>query len=219
MSKDFYKNPIFIKVGILVVTAIILFSLVWLIYSKDQPKIVPPETRGKIREGIKEEIVKPVKSVFPGVGESLSYAEYKPSTTTNKITSDDSVSNSETSDWQTYRNTEIGFSLKYPETYTLENINNVISITPKEDSEIGVWIYGYKTNESLDSWWRKEKQKYGANFTESKNTINGINILTAEITEGLIEKHYILSLNGNIIDILLIGPKNLEKIINTLKQD
>lgn len=124
MSKDFYKNPIFIKVGILVVTAIILFSLIWLIYSKDQPKIVPPETRGKIREGVKEEIVKPIKSVFPGVGESLSNAEYKPSTTPGTATNNNPVLNNETADWQTYQNEEIGYSLKYPENWAKRETNN-----------------------------------------------------------------------------------------------
>lgn len=114
---DRIKNIIlsrkFLLWAIFLVTLLIIFGLIWLIYHKDQPKIIPPETRGKIREGVKEEVVKPVQSVLPGVGNAISNAVYNASPHANS-------SNAPSSNLKTYKNEQYGFEFSYPDRYMSE---------------------------------------------------------------------------------------------------
>jgi hypothetical protein len=114
----------FLYWSIFIVTVFLFVGFFWLIYHKDQPKVIPPETRGEIREGIKEEIVKPVQSVWPKGGQVLADAAFGGSTGTAITNSVSSSAVSDASAWKTYRDENLGIEFKYPEVWSLTNVTN-----------------------------------------------------------------------------------------------
>lgn len=218
MSKNFYKNPIFINIGILVVTAIILVGFVWLVYSKDQPKIIPPETRGKIREGVKEEVVKPVKSVFPRIGEGLSNAEYKPLTTPGQATNNNPVLNNETADWQTYKSPN-SFDINYPPEMSATSEGNTTNIYYQSDSMRGLTIYTYSYQGSIENWWQTSGINDPAKFLKVDSIKLGqVAYNHYKELSGMQENHYVGYLKGKIFDVVILGISDdfAKKIIATI---
>ena len=112
--KSFLKDKRTIKTAIIILTAAIFILIIWLfvsIYTKDKPKTIPEETRGAIREGIKEQIGEPIKSLNQAMGDAIIDAAYTENTTINQTPSN----NTNTDTWQTYKNPEYGYEVKYPE--------------------------------------------------------------------------------------------------------
>lgn len=100
------KNKRLLVISIVAVSVLIIAGtgyFFYLIYHKDEPKFVPGDTRGEVREGIKENIAEPLADVWPAVGEPLVNAVY--TTPAGTVTTDN---------WQTYTNKDLGITLKYP---------------------------------------------------------------------------------------------------------
>jgi len=118
-SKDNKKKYLIIGVictSILIVAGIGYFF--YLVYHKDQPSFVPGETRGDIREGIKEIIAEPLANVWPSVGDAMVGAAYVAPTVQDPT--------DPTANWQTYKNEELGIEFKYPEGWKADIYNQNI---------------------------------------------------------------------------------------------
>lgn len=227
--KEYTSNPKVIKAAIFFATLLIIFGFLGLIYFKDQPNFIPKETRGQVREGIKEEIVKPLETVLPPLGEAIKKAEYKDtsvgtSNVSSSSTSSDSTQSSTgttststpTDNWKTYKNGKYGYEIKYPEDYVVDDNNVTVSISKGTNQEVGVWVYANDSNKNAKDWWESEKQKYSSIFVDTEVSIDGMVGIKAESNEGMNEIHYIIANKGKVFDILIIGPAELEKIVKTI---
>jgi hypothetical protein len=156
--KRLVRSKKFLLSSVFVVTILILVGFVWLIYSKDEPKIIPPETRGEIREGVKEEVVKPIESVFPTVGKALGDAAYGGGSNGAGLTSKNTAN--EIAGWNTYRNEQYGFELKYPEGWAVADKTTEMAT----DGSLGSRTVTYlmldsKSTNKEDSRFSVEKRK------------------------------------------------------------
>lgn len=138
--KAFFSNRRNLTILISVVSFLIvaaLIVLIWMIYTKDEPKVIPEDVKGKIRKGI-EDTGNAVKVVSPTVGQAIVDASFdnQPAQSTSPSTSS---STSDTSDWKTYTSS-LGFSVKYPG--NLESVNN--SVSHGELASVGFWAKPYK---------------------------------------------------------------------------
>lgn len=111
--KTFFSNRRNLTILISVVSFLIvavLIVLIWMIYTKDEPKVIPEDVKGKIRKGI-EDTGNAVKVVSPTVGQSIVDASFDNQPAQSSSTPG-SVSISDTSDWQTYLGS--GFKFNFP---------------------------------------------------------------------------------------------------------
>lgn len=212
--KDFFRNRKVLVISVIILTLLIIKGVIALIYIKDEPKIIPEKVREEVRAGIKETVAAPLEVVIPSVGRAVREAAYTP---VSQSANSSNNTTSETANWQTYKSEEFGFEVKYPNDYIVYEENEVISITNKDNNDLGIWFYVNQTNLSTNDWWLIEKQRYSAVFSETEEIINGNKVLVIETTEGLGEVHYILSKNGILLDVLKIGPAKLMEIVKTIK--
>lgn len=213
---EIIKTKKFLYWSIFIVTAFIFVGFFWLIYHKDQPKIIPPETRGEIREGIKEEIVKPIQSVWTKGGNALADAAFDAGSDEPQFGMKD-VSPLGTENWKTYYDEDWGILFKYPEDYHIDK-TDIISINPIGKSDVGIWITSGPTNKNKEEWWMEESKKYDARFEISSwQAFSGREAIKASTAAGLGETHYIFVAREKYFDILTIGPEALEKIVSTFE--
>lgn len=134
--KDVFKSQRAVKITILIVTALIVLGPVKLIYFFDKPKFIPEETRGKVREGVNEDVVKPLEKVIPPLAKAIERAAYQAPASGGSGSSGgqtgSGTSTVDTSNWQTYKNEKYGYELKYPEDYQINNYDSVVSIFDKK---------------------------------------------------------------------------------------
>jgi hypothetical protein len=153
-AKKFVVSRRTLLFSIAITTSTIVLVIIWVlgsIYIEDKPNFVPKETRGAIREGIKENIAIPLAETIPSVGVPFVESAFTASDITIGSANQASVVNSEdsTADWPTYRNTELGFEIKYPKDFVyttggevgnkyvnFRNKNLPISIPPDFSVEI-----------------------------------------------------------------------------------
>lgn len=207
-----------ISVSVLIIASVI--SLIISVYTKDEPKIIPQETRGAVREGVKEGVAEPVAKIAPQIGQAIINAAYKdsPSGTDLKPTGPAGSNGApavDTSNWSVYRDEKLGFEIRYPEGYTVKNNNNVTSIASMTSTGVGIWIYKYETDEDANVWWANVKNSFGATFRDENITINKLQFIKSSTEESFAEKHYILKRENNLIEIISIGYGKNEQIINT----
>lgn len=225
--KKLFENPKVIKITIFVFTLLIIFGFLGLIYFKDEPKFIPKETRGQVREGINEDIVKPIETILPPLGKAIQEAEYKDTNAGISNTSsgfsgssgnsagNTSISTS-TADWKTYKNEKYGYEIKYPEGYIVDDNNITVFVSKSTNQEVGIWIYANDSNKNAKDWWESEKQKYSNKFVDTEVSLISKEAIKAETGEGINEIHYIIANKGKIFDILIIGPVELEEIVKTI---
>jgi hypothetical protein len=217
----FLKTKKALLIGIIVVSVLVplsVFVLIGSIYTKDQPKVVPPEVRKEVRGTIKEDIVEPIAKIFPGVGQPIANAAYKePSNNVRPNLSNGINQSDPTADWKVYKDEKLGFEIKYPGSYAVDRSGDIFGVVKTDNNDLGLWFYGNSSTSEISNWWKEEKKKYGANFQEERLLINGLDVLKATTEEGLGESHYIVKVNNGIVDILSIGGEDNEEIISTIK--
>jgi hypothetical protein len=74
--KNFFSRPKVLIWGVIFISLLIIALLCWSIYTKDEPKIIPEETREDVRAGMKEAVAEPLKSVSLELGEAIENAAY-----------------------------------------------------------------------------------------------------------------------------------------------
>lgn len=160
--REFFKNKRNLKIMILVTSFIILTLIIWLLYSiyaNDKPNFIPKETRGDIREGIKDTIAKPIEYIAPSLGKTILNAAHKEETEETVSNQDNpNVASDEMANWQTYKSDEYGFEVSYPEGYFIRESSNGISIIDNGNKDfqgeypyIGISSYG-GNGLSVNNW-------------------------------------------------------------------
>lgn len=196
-----------------------IYALADSIYRKDEPAIIPHEIRQDIRGAIKESVAEPIARIAPSLGRPIVDSVYvAPKTGQSTPTaSNDSTVPDPTAGWNVYKDERLGFEIKYPDGYRVDNEGDITEIVKIENTDAGLWFYGSNSGNEPLSWWLQEKKKYTASFDEENMRVNGVDIIKASTSEGMAEVHYILKINNIIVDILAIGGATNEEIISTIK--
>lgn len=149
---------------IVFVSIVIILGVIWLlrdIYTEDKPNFLPKETRGEIREGIKENIAQPIAHVLPAVGDSMINAAYQETIPASDITVADP-----TVGWKTYKNDELGFEIKYPTNNIVVERSGGINIFDQkyekfqsEFSLITIDTYSMSGDININQWIEKNSGK------------------------------------------------------------
>jgi hypothetical protein len=120
-TKDFFSRPKVIRRTVIILTSAILLilvlTLVWVIYTKDEPVFVPEEVRGNIQEAIADG-GEAIKTLSEPLGSAIVEAGYIH--TLESATDSADGDNEATADWPTYTSEELGISFKYPEGWMVE---------------------------------------------------------------------------------------------------
>lgn len=126
-----------ISVSVLIIASVI--SLIISVYTKDEPKIIPQETRGAVREGVRGGVAEPVAKIAPQIGQAIINAAYKDSPSGSDLKPTGPAGSNgapavDTSNWSVYRDEKLGFEIRYPEGYTqYRRESKQISFASKSD--------------------------------------------------------------------------------------
>ncbi len=188
---------------------------VWEVYTEDQPKAIPEETRKDIR-GVVHDAAQAIKKVSEPLGMKIEEAEYKAPSANNNQTND------ETANWPVYENAEIGISLRYPPGWAVapgENSGN-LSITNRADEYSGIYFYSGTASESdvLD-WWAAKIKNWDTGFGDPGETyLGGRRVLVYREVGGMQGVYYVFGVNGRYYYVGANGQGNnyVEEVINTI---
>jgi len=196
VKKHFSKRRNII-VWIIVISLTIVSLFFCLIYTKDSPAFIPEETRGEIRESIKESVAKPIKSVSLPIGEAIEDVAYDG----GDVEANEGGEVDPIKGWSTYVNEEYGFSLKYPEGWgIIRSDQGIFSIAPDEDSYSGIGLFLYPDDGiAIDEWWEDNHKDSPiiSSLVEIK-MIGSHKVYVFKETSGMMSSYYVLKFNKNI---------------------
>ncbi len=241
-SKNIFKlmdRKTLLLISIIVITILIIGTIICFfmaIYTKDKPDFIPKETRGSIREGIKNDIAKPLAAVIPAVGNPFYNAAftYKNNDSFTNSNNFDNTNSSNFKDWKTYKNEELGFELKYPEDFIVNNNSNHINIISSvyKDSEsefpgISISVYNNLEKETDISKWVDENKYLFIGDQETFNVEGFLDRKDFKIAskKGVYfdwlsmgeTRNYVYIFNNKIFDLNILGSNNGD-LINIAEQ-
>lgn len=123
--KELFSNKKFLIFSIITTTILIVVTFLALIYVKDKPAFLPEETRGEIREIIKNDVGTPIEKVVPVVGKRIIEAAY-----VAPVVNADLYEG-----WLVFHDQGLGIKLKYPASWETFDEQGAIKVFGKRGTE------------------------------------------------------------------------------------
>ncbi|HMQ01853.1 MAG TPA: hypothetical protein PKD79_02160 [Candidatus Doudnabacteria bacterium] len=142
------------------------------------------------------------------------------STTTNQNTNSETQENFvDTTNWITYKNTQFGYEVKYPNDWLGGEVSVVTdyAIFYKSNRDAGmagsflaVRIFKNEHSLTLAQWWEQKDSQDGAKYESlGEVKVNGIRAYRYREIGGMGENHTIFIKNNNIFDVFGIAGENI----------